>query len=747
MRRLSTSLLLTGLSLGVTSVAHAYQPPTLPPPDADPVAEPPPPTADTTDPAGMPPAGDPTSPAPAADPTADPTATPEGPAPDAGASLEGDASTAGQADISLGAAGADAAMSDDPGMVMGRREPVINSLRGSVGHYYTQLPDVGGNYTFRMRMHTDFFKKKRMFVDHPDFGPDEHSRVRGSVLLGFSFLKWFEAYFGVSSSANRNARTDPARTDPPTVFALGDIDFGLKGAWRSTKKGVGVGGQLGFGLLSGTERLAPDAFNFAFDVLFALDLRYLTAKHAPVRFAVNAGWMLDNSHRIVDFGAIEDPSSREVLRFSMGANNSRVRTRYAVDFPIRVGKDRQVGIDPVIEYSWDISTRRDEDFRELTELAGSASPLPRTMSWLTVGLRVNPWSGMFLDAAVDVGTVSPNYEFGPPVPPYQIILGIGWAFDPAGAIKKVEVPVEPEAAPEPAVLDGRVIGQLTDANGAPVQAKVSFPGLATNAILTDEAGGFVSYRLPEGMVTVHFELADGTVFDETAEIRPGEDTRLDVQLEGAAPKAVPDEGTVDGTFSDDTGKALKISMHVTGNGIDEPFLSNDSGRIAVALPVGTYSAKISAAGYLPKTIPLEVKPGETLQIAERLQSETPPETPNVKGTPKAIRLKKGIRYDGEGVSDASHAILDELATFLSYHPEYQLVEIRVHTDDRGNPSARSQARADSVKSYLVSKGVAADRIEATGRGAKDPVAVNLTAEGRKQNNRTELRVRNYAAAQ
>jgi outer membrane protein OmpA-like peptidoglycan-associated protein len=756
----------------VSSVAHAGQPPQLPPPEeagpaeegapdaadvpVDPTAEPPPAGegGEAAGDAGGEAAGDAAGDAAAGGDAAaagdagmDAGAA-EGPAiegdasMEAGGSLGGDAGTEGA--VNMGAAGADASLTDDdPAYVMGRREPMMNTLRGPIGLYYTSLPDVGGNYTFRMRMHTDFFKKKRMFIDHPDFGPDEHARFRGNVMLGFSFLKWFEAYFGVGSSANRNTREDPNRTDPPTVFALGDMDFGLKGAWRGVKGGaVGVGGQIGFGLLSGSERLRTERMNFNFDVLFALDLRYLTAKHAPVRFAINAGWMLDNSYKLTDFGAIDDLNSREVLRFGLGVNNSRVRTRYAIDFPIRAGKERQIGIDPILEYSWDISTRADDEFLELTQAANNDSPLPRTQSWMTIGLRLNPWKGLMLDAAVDVGTVSPNYEYGPPVPPYQIILGLGWSFDPNESTKIVEVPVENQAPP-PAVLDGRVIGQIVDASGNPVQAKITFPGLTSNAILTDEAGGFVSYRLPEGLVTVSFELADGTVFEESAEIVPNEDTRLDIQLEGAAPEAAATEGTMDGTFTDDAGTGVKVSVHITGNGIDEPFDSNDAGRIAIALPVGKYAAKVNAEGYLEKSLEFEVVGGETAAISAKLQSEKPPETPNVRGSSRRIRLRKSVRYKGDDVHERSNAILDELATFLTYHPEYEVIEIRVHTDDRGNPKSRSQSRADAVRNYLLSKGVAADRIEAVGRGDKDPVAVNLTPEGRRKNNRTEIRVKQY----
>ena len=50
----------------------------------------------------------------------------------------------------------------------------------------------------------------------------------------------------------------------------------------------------------------------------------------------------------------------------------------------------------------------------------------------------------------------------------------------------------------------------------------------------------------------------------------------------------------------------------------------------------------------------------------------------------------------------------------------------------------SQSRAESVAAYLAQQGVAADRLEAVGRGPDEPVADNDTPEGRQQNRRVEL---------
>ena len=66
-----------------------------------------------------------------------------------------------------------------------------------------------------------------------------------------------------------------------------------------------------------------------------------------------------------------------------------------------------------------------------------------------------------------------------------------------------------------------------------------------------------------------------------------------------------------------------------------------------------------------------------------------------------------------------------------------------HTDDIGTDAYNqklSVRRAESVKAYLVSKGIEKNRVYTEGKGEKQPIASNKTAEGRAKNRRVEIEV-------
>ena len=85
-------------------------------------------------------------------------------------------------------------------------------------------------------------------------------------------------------------------------------------------------------------------------------------------------------------------------------------------------------------------------------------------------------------------------------------------------------------------------------------------------------------------------------------------------------------------------------------------------------------------------------------------------------------------------------ILDRFAEGLRNNPNAEVRSIR-HTDSTGNDAINdplSLDRATSTRNYLTARGVSGARIHVDGRGSREPIASNDTAEGRARNRRVEI---------
>lgn len=91
----------------------------------------------------------------------------------------------------------------------------------------------------------------------------------------------------------------------------------------------------------------------------------------------------------------------------------------------------------------------------------------------------------------------------------------------------------------------------------------------------------------------------------------------------------------------------------------------------------------------------------------------------------------------------SYGLLDNVARVLEAHADLAHVRVEGHTDSVGDDAKNlklSQARAESVKAYLVGKGIAATRLTPQGFGETRPLESNKTADGRSRNRRVEFNV-------
>lgn len=88
--------------------------------------------------------------------------------------------------------------------------------------------------------------------------------------------------------------------------------------------------------------------------------------------------------------------------------------------------------------------------------------------------------------------------------------------------------------------------------------------------------------------------------------------------------------------------------------------------------------------------------------------------------------------------------LNDVADALTKQDKDSTMVVEGHTDSQGKDAMNqelSQKRAEAVRAYLVSRGIAADRITATGFGPGRPIADNASPEGRANNRRVEIVVK------
>ncbi|WP_422858728.1 DUF5723 family protein [Flagellimonas sp. S174] len=88
----------------------------------------------------------------------------------------------------------------------------------------------------------------------------------------------------------------------------------------------------------------------------------------------------------------------------------------------------------------------------------------------------------------------------------------------------------------------------------------------------------------------------------------------------------------------------------------------------------------------------------------------------------------------------SVATIVDIIQILNEYPS-AIFTVEGHTDSVGSSSSNqklSEARANSVRTFLIDKGIASNRLKAIGFGEEKPIASNSTRSGRKQNRRVEI---------
>ncbi|MDB5752110.1 MAG: hypothetical protein JWP65_2531, partial [Ramlibacter sp.] len=99
-------------------------------------------------------------------------------------------------------------------------------------------------------------------------------------------------------------------------------------------------------------------------------------------------------------------------------------------------------------------------------------------------------------------------------------------------------------------------------------------------------------------------------------------------------------------------------------------------------------------------------------------------------------------FDKSVLKPVGRAKLDDLVSKIQGINLEVIIAVG-HTDSVGTDAYNqrlSVRRSESVKAYLVSKGIERNRVYTEGKGEKQPVADNRTSEGRAKNRRVEIEV-------
>ncbi|GAB6268151.1 MAG: OmpA family protein [Smithella sp.] len=110
----------------------------------------------------------------------------------------------------------------------------------------------------------------------------------------------------------------------------------------------------------------------------------------------------------------------------------------------------------------------------------------------------------------------------------------------------------------------------------------------------------------------------------------------------------------------------------------------------------------------------------------------------------SVTFKGDVTFDTNSAELRSglYNEINRVAGVLNQYPD-TLIRVEGHTDSKGSDEYNmdlSKRRANNVKTLLVMRGVAENRIEVAGYGKTMPVATNDTEAGRQKNRRVEIRI-------
>ena len=354
-----------------------------------------------------------------------------------------------------------------------------------------------------------------------------------------------------------------------------------------------------------------------------------------------------------------------------------------------------------------------------------------------------------------------------PIPPWTLYIGAGWTVDTQDRPKVVETKIVEKGQPAPAL--GHIKGYVDETGHPETGVPNAIVAFANHPEITSLASG------PDGHFTT-LGLPPGK-YDFAVKAEGYKDGTCTATLTEPAPRARLQDGagrrSCDGHGCSGGGRR-RHERHLLARGaparrqgrgsgprrrdaqrrrerrdqarrLRRPRVHADVGRER-HLPLrgprpGGLQLTASADAYMNDVETLDVKPRVETPVDVVIMKR--PKNPLVAVTQREITIKQQVQFavDSAVILPESNGLLTEIADVLNRNPRIHKVEIQGHTDSNGDDQHNqvlSEDRANSVRTWLVSHGVTADRLDAKGYGEKKPLVPNVTEGNRQKNRRVQF---------
>ncbi len=677
---------------------------------------------------------------------------------------------------------------------------IQNSYYGSTGLLRVAEAGSGASGTFRISFLSEWFTARGFLCtqEYPCANKynDRSRHFGGTAALSITPARFLEAFVALRSYANSNT-ADPNQR---LLQVLGDTTLGAK-LFLPPARGrffrPGFEAQLLFVNGSGSIGFDGSSTGARFRGLGTFDFTDLGRRSIPLRIHANAGYHIDNSAQAVSSTeATRNGPINRVERFGLGINRVDL-----VELGLGV-EGAFSRVRPFISYTMDLPVNRQNYVcrpQGATTLQyndgclGNSQTMPTFPSRFTIGARAYPvYKGLAPMVAFDLGVTGTKrfVEELSPQPPWTLFVGIGYAGDveanaPVTKHEVVEKIVTIAPPPQLAVR-GTVHEQGKEDPIA--DAIVHINGMGGGGFVSGANGKFETFVLEPGTYTFTVKAEGYNEASCTATLAPPtqaptpapgpsvelapqntpvgpspQDDRSTDRLPDRTPvvpptqpavayietscalEALPKMGNIAGRITDAEKGTAIANARVTVVDATQKTLqatTNEAGVFQFQdVPPGDGTLRVEADKYLLQTMPIAVRPRETTQATIPLIAR--PKVSAVAVGKREIMIRKQVHFETNSavILGDSNVLLAEIADAIASHPELRKIEIQGHTDNAGKPDNNqtlSDARANSVREWLVQHGIDSSRLESKGYGQTRPLVPNVTAGHRARNRRVQF---------